>query len=54
MAINLDLIDQLLKDYQKPEDVLGENGLLKQLTSAVLERALQAEMTEHLGYEKNS
>lgn len=54
MAINLDLIDQLLKDYKKPEDVLGENGLLKQLTKAVLERALQAEMTEHLGYEKNS
>ena len=30
-AINLDLIDQLLKDYKSPEDVLGENGLLKQL-----------------------
>ena len=29
--INIDLIDQLLKDYQSPEDVLGENGLLKQL-----------------------
>ena len=54
MAINLDLIDQLLKDYKKPEDVLGENGLLKQLTKAVLERALQAEMTEHLGYDKHS
>ena len=54
MAINLDLIDQLLKDHKKPEDVLGENGLLKQLTKAVLEGALQAEMTEHLGYEKNS
>jgi putative transposase len=54
MAINLDLIDQLLKDYKKPEDVLGEHGILKQLTKAVLERALQAEMTEHLGYEKNS
>lgn len=31
MAINTDLIDQLLKDYKQPEDVLGENGLLKQL-----------------------
>ncbi len=50
--INLDLIDQLLKDYQSPEDVLGENGLLKQLTKAVLERAMQAELTHHLGYEK--
>jgi putative transposase len=52
--INLDLIDQLLKDYKSPEDVLGENGILKQLTKAVLERAMQAELTHHLGYEKHS
>jgi len=52
--INLDLIDQLLKDYQSPEDVLGENGLLKQLTKAVLERAMQAELTHHLGYDKHA
>lgn len=54
MTINNDLIDQLLAGYQKPEDVLGENGLLKQLTKAVLERALQAELTHHLGYDKHS
>lgn len=54
MTINNDLIDQLLADYQKPEDVLGDNGLLKQLTKAVLERALQAELTHHLGYDKHS
>lgn len=53
-AINLDLIDQLLADYKSPEDVLGENGLLKQLTKAVLERALKAELSHHLGYEKHS
>ena len=53
-AINLDLIDQLLADYKSPEDVLGENGLLKQLTKAVLERALKAEISHHLGYEKHS
>ena len=52
--INIDLIDQLLKDYKSPEDVLGENGLLKQLTRAVLQRAMQAELTHHLGYEKHS
>jgi putative transposase len=51
--INTDLIDQLLKDYKSPEDVLGENGLLKKLTKAVLERAMQAELTHHLGYEKH-
>src|SRR5215216_1584090 len=54
MAINTDLIDQLLKDYKEPDDVLGENGLLKQLTKAVLERAMQAELSHHLGYEKHS
>jgi hypothetical protein len=32
---------------EKPEDILGENGLLKQLTKAPLERAMQAEMTDH-------
>lgn len=54
MAIDTDLIDQLLKDYKSPEDVLGENGLIKQFTRAVLERAMQAELTDHLGYEKHN
>src|ERR1051325_11593867 len=53
MAIDLDLIDKLLADYKKPEDIIGENGLLKQHTKALLERAMQAEMTDHLGYEKH-
>src|ERR1700752_332073 len=51
--IKPELIDELLKGYQKPEDLIGENGLLKQLTKAVLERALNAELTHHLGYEKH-
>jgi len=45
-----ELIDQWLKEGRKPEDV---NDLLKQITKAVLERAMQAEMAEHLGYEKH-
>jgi putative transposase len=53
MAIDLKLIDQLLVGYKKPEDIIGENGLLKQLTKALLERALSAELTEHVGYEKH-
>src|ERR1700716_952911 len=53
MAIEKTLIDQLLIDYKKPEDIIGENGLLKQLTKAILERALQAELTDHLGFEKH-
>jgi len=47
-----DLIDALLSGYQKPEGLMGENGLLKQLTKAVVERALEAEMAEHLGHSK--
>lgn len=53
MAIDLKLIDKLLVGYKKPEDIIGENGLLKQLTKALLERAMQAEMTDHLGYAKH-
>ena len=46
-------IDSLLADYKKPEDLIGEHGLLKQLTKALVERALQAEMAEHLGHDKH-
>jgi putative transposase len=53
MAIDNELIDNLLKGYKKPEDLMGENGLLKQLTKQLLERAMAAEMTEHVGYEKH-
>ncbi|SDK24222.1 putative transposase [Methylophilus rhizosphaerae] len=48
-----DLIDGLLGNYKKPEDLIGENGLLKQLTKALVERALEAEMADHLGHDKN-
>jgi putative transposase len=54
MPIRKELIDELLKEYKKPEDILGEEGLLKQLTKAILERALEGELTHHLGYEKHS
>jgi putative transposase len=42
-----------LENYEKPEDLTGENGVLRQLTKALMERALEAEMTTHLGYQKN-
>jgi putative transposase len=53
MGLDLKLINQLLANYKKPEDILGENGLLKQLTKALIERAMNAELTEHLGYDKH-
>jgi len=48
-----ELIDSLLAGYKKPEDLIGENGLLKQLTKLLVEKALDAEMTEHLEYDIN-
>jgi len=53
MAIENDLLDKLLADYKKPEDIIGENGLLKQLTKALLERAMNAELSAHLGFAKH-
>ncbi len=54
MATTDELLDILMKNYKKPEDLIGENGLLKQLTKRLLERAMQAELTEHLSYEKHA
>jgi putative transposase len=54
MGIDKDLIDKLLGDYKGPEDLIGEQGLLKELTCALVERAMHAELTNHLGYEKHS
>ena len=49
----MQLADSLLTNYKKPEDLIGENGLLKQLTKMLVERALEAEMAEHLGHNKS-
>lgn len=53
MTIDEKILDQLIAGYKKPEDLIGENGLLKELTMRLRERAMSAEMTEHLGHEKN-
>jgi putative transposase len=53
MTIRPELLDELLKDYQSPQDLLGENGIIKQLTKAMIERCLQAEMDGHLGYPRH-
>lgn len=48
-----ELLAKLLADCKRPEDLIGENGLLKQLTQLLVERALEAELTEHLGHERH-
>ena len=53
-AVPKELLDSLLADYRKPEDLIGENGLLKQLTKLLVEKALDAEMTEHLGHDRHA
>ena len=50
-AIRTELLDELMKSVNSPDDLLGEGGVLKQLTARLLERSLQAELTQHLGYE---
>jgi putative transposase len=53
MTIRRELLDELFKDYQTPQDILGEGGLLKELTKAVIERCLETELDSHLGYPKH-
>lgn len=48
MAITEELLDQLIKDYKNPEDLIGENGFLKRLIKHLLDKAMRAEMTDHL------
>ncbi len=50
MEIRKEVLDELIRDYKNPEDLLGENGLLKQLTKALLERAMAAELTHEFGF----
>lgn len=52
MEIRKEILDELIRDYKNPEDLIGEQGLLKQLTKALLERAMDAELTHELGYAK--
>jgi len=48
-----ELIDELLTDYDGPESFWGESGLFAQLKKRIVERALDAEMDDHLGYSKH-
>jgi len=48
-----ELLDQLLKDYRNPEDLIGPGGLLAELKKRLITRVMDAELTTHLGYDKN-
>ena len=48
-----ELLDQLLEDYQSLEDLIGLGGLLAELKQRLITRVMDAELTTHLGYDKN-
>ena len=52
-AISEAVLDELMAGYEKPEDLLGDEGLFKELKRRLIEKALGAELTDHLGYAKN-
>ena len=48
-----ELLDELLKNYTSPEDLIGPEGLLAELKQRLISRVLDSELTTHLGYEKH-
>jgi transposase-like protein len=53
MAFTNEVLDEILKDYHGPDDFYSPEGIMKQLTKALVERTMEAELTEQLGYEKH-
>lgn len=53
MPIKPEVLTELMKDYENPEDLLGPGGIMDQLKKALIEKAMEGEITHHLGYEKN-
>ena len=47
MTISKELLDELLKGCERPEDLLGDAGLMKELKIRLMERMLGAELTAH-------
>src|SRR5947209_7913448 len=46
-----ELVDELLAGARTEEEIVGSGGLLSQLTKRLVERAMEVELTDHLGYE---
>jgi transposase-like protein len=53
MAFSKEVLDEILKDCHGPDGFYGQEGIMKQLTRALAERTMEAELTGHLGYEKH-
>jgi transposase-like protein len=53
MTFSNEVLDEILKDYRSPDDFYGPQGIMKHLTKALVERTMEVELTEHLGYQKH-
>lgn len=54
MTLPKELIDQIFAHVKSVDDLKGPDGILRELTGALVERMLEAELTDHLGYEKHA
>jgi putative transposase len=54
MTFRPELIDELLKGYRNPEDLMGASGIFKQLSKALIERCLSAELDTHIEEERSN
>ena len=54
VTLKPELVEELLKAVKSPGDLFGPQGLFHQLKASLMERMLEAELTEHLGFEKNA
>ncbi len=54
MTISDEVLDQILGNAKTQDDLFGKDGIMKQLSARFMERLLEMEMTNHLGYAKHS
>ena len=54
VTLKPELVDELMKIVRNPDDLFGPGGVFQRLKAALMERMLDAELTEHLGFEKNA
>ena len=54
MTIRDELLDELSKEYKNPEDLFGKDKVFKELRKRLIEKAMDTEITHHLGYKKHS
>ena len=54
LKISDEVLDQILENYEKPEDLFGRDGIFAHLKERLVQRALDAELSHHLGYENGA